>query len=197
MQIPPAPDGEALRIAMLQALRLLDTPPEARFDRFTRIAQRLFDVPIATIGLVDDRRQWFKSRIGIRTCQTPREVSLCGHTIAGSGPLLVADARIDPRFADNPLVTGAPHIRSYAGVPLAMPFGGMAGTLSVIDRRPRSWSNADVALLVDLGDLLNRRAGHPGRGDPRSPDRAAEPTGPGDPRSLRAPVPPTGIATPC
>jgi GAF domain-containing protein len=111
------PPNEAQRIAALRALPILDTPREERFDRITRLAQRLFDVPIALITLVDANRQWFKSCMGIGVDQTPRSVSFCAHAILRDDALVIEDAQIDPRFADNPLVTDEPHIRFYAGQP--------------------------------------------------------------------------------
>src|SRR5438270_10055720 len=117
--IPPAlPADEPERLAALQALHVLDTPPEERFDRITRVARRLFGVPIALISLVDARRQWSKSRQGLDLPEAAREVSFCGHAILGDEVFVVPDARQDPRFAANPLVTSEPHVRFYAGQPL-------------------------------------------------------------------------------
>ncbi|UUZ52443.1 GAF domain-containing protein [Massilia sp. H-1] len=95
-------------------LHVLDTPEDDRFDRITAIAQRLFHVPIALISLVDGERQWFKSRAGLDASQTPRNISFCGHAILEERPFVVHDALADPRFADNPLVIGAPNLRFYA-----------------------------------------------------------------------------------
>ena len=116
--IPPAiPPDEATRLVALRSLGILDTPPEERFDRLTRLACRAFDVPIAIISLVDGNRQWFKSRQGVDLAETAREISFCGHGIVGDGLFLVPDAAGDERFRDTPMVTGAPHIRFYAGAP--------------------------------------------------------------------------------
>jgi PAS domain S-box-containing protein len=153
---PPIPPDEAQRLAALQSLHILDTPPEERFDRITRLAQRLFDVPIALISLVDASRQWFKSRAGLDVAQTPREISFCGHAILGHGAFVVQDARVDPRFSDNPLVTGEPAIRFYAGWPLADPAGHRLGALCLVDRRPRQLSEADLQVLRDLASLAER-----------------------------------------
>ncbi|MEW6247374.1 MAG: PAS domain S-box protein [Nitrospirota bacterium] len=153
---PPIPPDEAQRLAALHALHILDTPPEERFDRITRLAQRLFDVPIALISLVDASRQWFKSRAGLDVAQTPREISFCGHAILGHEAFVVRDARVDPRFSDNPLVTGEPAIRFYAGWPLADPAGRTLGTLCLIDRRPRQLSEADLRVLRDLASLAEQ-----------------------------------------
>ena len=147
---PPVPPNEAERLATLRKLRVLDTPLEDRFDRITRIAARLFDVPIVAISLVDAERQWFKSCQGLPVRETSRDISFCGHTILGDGVLVVPDARRDPRFADNPLVTGDPGIRFYAGHPLAGLKGHRLGTLCLIDRRPREFNESDRATLRDL-----------------------------------------------
>ncbi len=156
MMPPLIPPGEAQRLAALHSLHILDTPPEERFDRITRLAQRLFDVPIALISLVDASRLWFKSRAGLDLEQTPRERSFCEHAILGRGPFVVQDARTDPRFSDNPLVTGEPAIRFYAGWPLADHGGHQLGALCLIDRRPRQLSEADLQVLRDLASLAER-----------------------------------------
>jgi len=111
VQQRPHPLDEIQRLRTLQGLNLLDTLPEERFDRFTRLAARLFDVPIALVSLVDRNRQWFKSREGLEASETSRDISFCGHAILREEPLVIPDALRDPRFADNPLVTSAPHIR--------------------------------------------------------------------------------------
>jgi len=118
MQAAPFPSSESSRIATLRLLNILDTEPEERFDRLTRLAKRLFSVPIATVTLVDSNRQWFKSSVGLAVCETSRDISFCGHAILGDDILLVPDARDDKRFFDNPLVLGDPNIRFYAGCPL-------------------------------------------------------------------------------
>ncbi|HAV63057.1 MAG TPA: GGDEF domain-containing protein, partial [Verrucomicrobiales bacterium] len=115
MQAPAIPANEPERLAALRALGILDTPKEERFDRLCRLAARVFDVPIAIVSLVDSNRQWFKSCIGLEATQTGRDVSFCGHAILERETLVIPDARKDARFHDNPLVTGAPHIRFYAG----------------------------------------------------------------------------------
>ena len=108
------PLDEAKRLATLQALHILDTPPEERFDRLSRLAQRLFNVPIVLISLVDANRQWFKSRQGLSVSETPRDISFCSHAILHEDALVIPDTTLDPRFLDNPLVTGEPSIRFYA-----------------------------------------------------------------------------------
>ena len=150
---PKLPAREAERIASLRRLRQLDTAPEERFDRLTRIAALVVGVPIAMVSLVDADRQWFKSRIGMAASQTPRSVSFCGHAIAAGGPFVVSDAGADARFADNPLVTGEPGIRFYAGFPLDDGNGHKLGTLCVADRRARSLSAEQVAILTELAAL--------------------------------------------
>lgn len=148
------PDNEGRRMAALLALRVLDTDPEERFDRITRMARKMFDVPMATISLVDFDRQWFKSRIGMSTDQTPRAHAFCAHTILDNEVLVVEDAQIDPRFADSPLVTDDPHIRFYAGAPISAPTGELVGALCVIDRETRTPSDEDVSALQDLAALV-------------------------------------------
>ncbi len=137
-------------MAALCRLQVLDTPPDERFDRITRTAQRLFHVPYALVTLVDSERQWFKSRPGFDYPETARSVSFCGHAILEEAPLVVADACADPRFADNPLVTGEPRIRFYAGVPIHAD-GMRVGTLCLIDQVARGFSATDIAALRDMG----------------------------------------------
>lgn len=153
MQPPSLPDGEVQRLAILRDLGILDTPAEERFDLVTRVARMLFEVPIALVSLVDEDRQWFKSKQGLPVCETSRDISFCGHAIHRDAPLVVPDALSDERFADNPLVTSEPHIRFYAGVPLTSEAGERLGTLCIIDRKPRRLAPADVAALQDLAQL--------------------------------------------
>ncbi len=155
MEAPPIPFDEEQRLASLRSLGLLDTAPEERFDRITRMAQRLFDVPIALVSLVDEDRQWFKSRSGLDLAETPRTASFCAHAIVhDDNVLLVEDALEDRRFADNPLVIGAPNIRFYAGAPIAGPDGSLLGSLCVIDRRPRGMSQEDQHALQELAHMI-------------------------------------------
>jgi GAF domain-containing protein len=151
---PEFPADEARRLQALNGLHILDTPPEERFDRITRLAAALFDVPISLVSLVDAERQWFKSCFGTEVRETPREVSFCGHAILGKEVMLVPDALADPRFAGNPLVTGPTRIRFYAGVPLSLPDGSCVGALCVVDRRPRQFDGLQIRLLKDLGTLV-------------------------------------------
>jgi CheY-like chemotaxis protein len=151
----PGGDRELFRLAALDGLQILDTPPEAAFDALTRLAASSFDVPIALISLVDDHRQWFKSRVGLQATETAREHAFCGHAIANPGEvMLVPDATQDARFAGNPLVTGDPSIRFYAGAPLVTSTGHALGTLCVIDSKPRTLTPAQVTQLRALADQV-------------------------------------------
>lgn len=155
---PPsmAPLRELSRLAALLRYEILDTPEEAVFDDFTELAAHICDTPIALISLVDDRRQWFKSRVGLEVSETPREISFCTHTILGEEIFEVPDALQDPRFRHNPLVVGDPHIRFYAGTPLTSPDGHNLGTLCVIDRKPRQLSAEQRDTLDRLGRQVIR-----------------------------------------
>ena len=155
-QPAPRPADEERRLAALQRLGLLDTPPEERFDRLTRLAAALFDVPIVLVSLTDHDRQWFKSHYGIDAKEFPREVSLCAHAILRNEAMLVPDTLLDPRFAENPLVTRPPRIRFYAGCPLFVPEGICVGTLCLLDTRPHDLAEARLGLLQDLGSLVQQ-----------------------------------------
>ena len=154
MKLPPIPENESERLGALRALLLLDTPPEERFDRIVQFAAREFDVPIALISLVDENRQWFKSRVGLDACETSREVSFCGHALSMDAPLVIEDALRDERFADNPLVTGPPRIRFYAGAQLRLPSGLVVGTLCLIDQASRRLDEIDLGILGSLRTLV-------------------------------------------
>ncbi len=147
---------ERERKAALDRTGLLDTAPEERFDRLTRMACKAFRVPIALVSLVDSNRQWFKSCQGLSVSETPRDISFCGHTILESGPLVIEDTFGDDRFRDNPLVTEPPNIRFYAGAPLHTREGHRLGTLCLIDREPRHFDENDRALLLELADFVER-----------------------------------------
>jgi hypothetical protein len=147
---PPTPFDEEARLAELHALQLLDTAPEERFDRLTRAAVEKFNVPIAMVSLVDEDRQWFKSKQGTEAEGTAREISFCGHAINHEGVFVVPDAALDPRFAENPMVTGDLGIRFYAGHPLNGPAGHRVGMLCILDRKPHELTRADEDALRDL-----------------------------------------------
>ena len=147
---PEIPINEAARLQALQALKILDTPPEERFDRLTRIAQHALQVPIVLISLVDEDRQWFKSHQGLDATEIPRFISFCGHAILGAEVFCIPDAMTDERFSDNPLVSGALGIRFYAGAPLELQNGYRVGTLCAIDMQPRQMSSEQLAMLRDL-----------------------------------------------
>ncbi len=155
-QAAPLPANEAQRLQALYRLAILDSPPEERFDRITRLAARLFGVPIALISLVDVDRQWFKSRSGGVGPQTSREASLCAHAILEPRAMVVNDALDDDRFADNPLVLSEPRLRFYAGHPIAAPDGSPVGTLCLVDHQPRHFDAADLRVLSDLAALVER-----------------------------------------
>lgn len=154
MLVPDVPSNEGSRIATLHGLNILDTPAEERFDRLTRLTQRLLDVPIAVISLVDSNRQWFKSCQGLGVSETPRSISFCGHAILDDQLFIIPDATLDPRFSDNPLVIHEPNIRFYAGQPLKASNGSRIGTLCVIDRRPRQLTQGECDALRDLAILV-------------------------------------------
>ncbi|MFM0325542.1 diguanylate cyclase domain-containing protein [Caballeronia glebae] len=152
----PLPADEAKRLQLLRSLDLLDTPREEVFDRATRVVAELLQVPIALVSLVDEHRQWFKSRLGLDVCETARDVSFCAHALHSERLLLVEDTHTDARFAGNPLVAGAPHIRFYAGVPLRSSKGLVLGTLCAIDTKPRKLSAGLQAALCDLAATVER-----------------------------------------
>ncbi len=153
MKGPEKPANEKQRIGSLRSLEILDTKPEERFDRLTRMAARVFDVPIALVSLVDENRQWFKSCVGLDVSETGRDVSFCGHAILGNEIFVIEDTLQDERFSDNPLVTGPPNIRFYAGAPLRYLNGNKLGTLCIIDKQPRTLSDDDLVALRDLAEM--------------------------------------------
>ena len=156
------PPDEEKRIATLHRLGILDTEKEERFDRITRLAAAMFNVPVALISLVDRERQWIKSSAGVDVTETSRDEAFCSHVVAGRQPMLVQDARQDPRFAENPLVTGGPKIRFYAGYPLFMDDGSCVGTLCLIDNKPRDFGGRGLALLNDMAQLAKKELEKPG-----------------------------------
>lgn len=149
--------AEQQRLNSLRGLGLLDTPAQEGFDRVTRLAQRIFAVPISLFSLVDADRLWFKSCQGLEVGETSRAFSFCSRAIESDEVMAVADARADARFCDSPLVTGAPHIRFYAGAPIHAPDGARLGTLCVIDRRPRTLAQDGLATLRDLAEVIEHQ----------------------------------------
>ncbi|APR93483.1 diguanylate cyclase [Pandoraea thiooxydans] len=156
MLTPARPADETTRIETLHSLQILDTPAEERFDRLTRLAKKLFGVPIALVSLVDTNRQWFKSNDGLSASETPRDISFCGHAILGDDILMIPDALSDERFHDNPLVTRDPGIRFYAGCPLAVANGCKIGTLCLLDVKPRKLDEEERELLRDLAHMAEQ-----------------------------------------
>lgn len=154
MPAPQPTAQEAHRLHLLTSLSILDTPAEERFDRVTRLACRLFDVPIALVSVVDANRLWFKSRVGYAPRQAERSMSFCTYAIEQDGVMVVEDARLDPRFAGHPVVAAESGIRFYAGAPLAAPDGTPIGTLCVLDRVPRTFGPDDQAALRDLAGIV-------------------------------------------
>ena len=141
MLIAQKPANEPSRLAALHALDVLDTGPEAQFNILVRVAALLTGVPISLLSLIDAHRQWFKANVGLGALsETSREVAFCAHTILQDAVFEIPDARGDPRFRDNPLVTGSPGIRFYAGAPICLEDGSRIGALCVIDRQPRKLS---------------------------------------------------------
>ena len=147
----PLPPNETDRLAALRAYEILDTCPEEAYDDITLIASLITNVPIALVSLVDEKRQWFKSRLGVDVAETPRDLAFCGHAIlTPEEPLIITDATQDQRFASNPLVLSDPKIRFYAGAPIVTTNGEALGTLCVIDRKPRSISRKETNALQAL-----------------------------------------------
>src|SRR5579862_4710586 len=171
---PPIPDDELKRLALLRACNIIYTPAEQAFDDVARLAAELCGAEIALITLVDSDYQWFKARVGVEQTGVPRDLSFCGHCINHRHPLVVLDTHDDPRFVDNPLVAGDPHIRFYAGVPLLVDEGSSIGALSVADRAPRAVTPRQIESLELLAKQIARelrlrrdvgRAGAGGRHD--------------------------------
>jgi GAF domain-containing protein len=144
------PENESDRLAALHEYRILGTKPEQSYDDITTIASETCRTPIALLSLVDADRQWFKSRVGVDVEETPRDWSFCAHAILNPEPLIVPDAHTDQRFKDNPLVSGEPGIRLYAGFPLQNDAAHRIGTLCVIDRRPGELSPAQCKVMEAL-----------------------------------------------
>jgi class 3 adenylate cyclase len=154
--VAPLPWNEAERLRAVHDLGLLDTEPEERFDAVVRLAASFFDVPISYISLVDQDRQWFKSRVGVTASETPREPAFCAFTILGDEAFIVPDTRNDARFANNPLVVGEPNIGAYAGVPLSDMNHQKIGTLCLADHKARVFTQHDAEILWNLARLVER-----------------------------------------
>ena len=147
----PIPKNEKRRLEVLWQYELLDTPPEQVFDELTQLAALICAAPISLISLIDEQRQWFKSKVGLSVRETSRDISFCAHALLQDGLFIVPDATRDPRFASNPLVTSDPNIRFYAGAPLVTTDGHRLGTLCVIDKVPRELNEDQKSALRLLG----------------------------------------------
>lgn len=152
----PVADNEAARLLAVDKLNMVATPADPAFDRLTWLATMVTDTPMALITLLTARRQWFKSTVGVDICETPREWAFCSHAILEEKELIVEDALADARFHDNPLVTGEPHIRFYAGIPLVDTEGLRLGTLCVLDREPRRLREKEIRALRELAAIASR-----------------------------------------
>lgn len=150
----PRSENDAARLRALQRYHVLDTAHEAAFDRITQLAARLFEVPIALVSLVDENRLWWKSCVGLDGYESPRDSSICAHAILSFDPFVIEDTTQDPRFRENPAVTGPPSVRFYAGAPLTSEDGYNLGTLCIVDTRPRTLTPAQVETLVDLSRVV-------------------------------------------
>ena len=153
MKFAPIPGDEAERLAKLRSYDVLDTDAEEAFDRIAQMARTKCGTPVSVVSLDDEKRQWFKARSGIDVSETPRDISFCGHTVYQRKTLVVEDAALDERFADNPLVAMDPNIRFYAGAPLHTPDGYVMGTLCAIDYEPRALTDEQLGLLEDLAEI--------------------------------------------
>lgn len=161
-RLHPLPPDETARLAAVEASGLMDSGPESVFDRLTWLATQVTDCPMALMTVLGAQRQWFKSRIGVNFAETPRDWAFCNHSILQDAPFMVEDAESDPRFADNPLVTGEARIRFYSGIPLRDADGQPLGTLCVLDHEPRRLRDRELKALAELAAIaaeeLKRRA---------------------------------------
>jgi GAF domain-containing protein len=148
------PKNEAERLAALHQTKILDTPPEQIYDEAVQMAASICETPISAVSLVDGQRQWFKAKVGLGVSETPREHAFCAHTILNEEITVVQNALVDERFAQNPLVTGDPHIRFYAGVPLVTGEGHALGSLCVIYQKPRELKPGQIAALKWLARMV-------------------------------------------
>ena len=150
------PAQELARLEDLRSLNLLDTQPEYRFDRITRLAAEFFQIPIAYIAFIDSDRQWLKSRVGLCHTETARDMSFCQYTIHRNDPFIITDARVNPITRNHPLVVGEPYVRFYAGVPLSGPHGQKIGTFCLVDTVPKEFGDEDLVSLVAFASLVER-----------------------------------------
>lgn len=154
MLTPPIPSDEKERLKTLYELNILDTPVEESFERITRLTKELFKVPIVAISFIDENRQWFKSIEGLNIQNARRETSFCAHAMVSDQIFHISNALDDYRFSDNPYVIGEPYIRFYAGYPIKASNGKKLGTVCIIDRCPRTFSNEDLDKLKDIANLI-------------------------------------------
>jgi GAF domain-containing protein len=154
MKIAPIPQNEARRLKVLWQYEILDTVPEEIFDDLSELAGAVCEAPISLISLIDESRQWFKARVGITRQETSRDISFCAHALLQPGLFIVPDATKDERFKDNPLVTGEPKVRFYAGAPLITPDGFALGTLCVLDNKPRELTPDQLKALRLLARIV-------------------------------------------
>lgn len=150
MSAADIPANEAQRLAVLRSLDILGSEQSSDFKNLVKLVEQVFDVPMVAVSFVDEKRQWFKSSVGLPVCETRREVSFCAHVIACSEPVIVEDAMLDERFFDNPMVTGEPYLKFYAGVPLAPFDEAILGTLCIMSDKPRGLSDRDYNLLIQF-----------------------------------------------
>jgi GAF domain-containing protein len=163
MKLAPIPSNEKERLAAVLELKILNTKPEERFDCITRMVAKKFNVPIATISILDSDREWYKSRHGLNIKEGPRATSFCGHIISHNYIFVIEDTTLDPRFMDNPqVINNNPPIRFYAGVALSNKKNGLTvGTLCIKDTKPRKLTQQDVIELKELAFLAEDELNKP------------------------------------
>jgi GAF domain-containing protein len=147
-------ERETARLRTLEDLDILDSPSEEAFDRITRLARKLFDVPVAIVSFIDGHRQWYKSRQGVERIEVPRGDSFCRYVMAYGAPLVVPDAKLDPRFSQNPYVRADQGVRFYAGFPLQVSGGNTLGTLCLVDVMPRDFGADQLEIMRDLAHMV-------------------------------------------
>jgi GAF domain-containing protein len=156
MTAAPIPFDEGNRLSALFAAAILDTGEDTFLEEAVDAVLAVVSVPIVLVSLIDEERQWFKAGRGLSVSETERDCAFCAHAILSDAPLIVGDAREDERFVLNPLVTGAPHVVAYLGVPIVLTCGARIGTVCAIDRTPRSWSWREISHLTDIASLVAR-----------------------------------------